>query len=213
MRVTLNPTFSIETGELLSHDGQFDVAEIPILFDRAAQGQANQNRKTDLGIATGAGSEASQIGSSVIPGLERDVNNPTGFTPVEKNRQLVAGAEAIGGVNAGVKGEANLASARTRTAGGFAPALDEAARIKSRQLSSNALGVENEDAMLRQKKQQEARGQLLGVMGSDRANQLRAMGLSDEAIQAELAAGRQGWFQNTMEGINTVVNAARGPRV
>jgi hypothetical protein len=210
MRITLNPTFDIESGELLHHDGQFEVAEIPILFDRSAQSEAGQNVKTDRSLAGQAGTEAGQIGASFIPGLERQAQNPTGFTPLEKGRQLTAGAEAIGGVNAGLTGEANLASARTRTAGGFAPALDEAARIKSRQLSTNALGVENQDAILRQKKQQEANQQLGQLYGMDRSNQLRAMGLSDEAINSQVNAGKSGWQQNAMGWINAIKPSGSG---
>ena len=204
MRITLNPTFSIETGELLSHDGQFEVQDVAIRFDRSAQGQAKQNVNTANTVAGKAGYDASQVGSSFIPGLEREAQNPVGFTPIQKNRQLVAGAEAIGGVNAGLTGEAKLASARTRNAGGFAPALDEAARIKSRQLGTNALNVENEDARLAQEKQQFAQKQLQGLYGLDTTNQLKAMGLSDEAIAEELKAGQTGWQQNAMGWIQAI---------
>lgn len=209
MRITLNPTFDIETGVLVSHDGQFEVIQIPILFDRSAQKEAGRNVTSATSLAGKFGENASEVGASFIPGLEREANNPTGFTPIQKSRQLTAGAEAIGGVNAGLKGEANLASSRTRTAGGFAPALDEAARVKSRQLSTNALGVENEDARLAQEKQRFAQSQLQGLYGLDTSNQLRAMGLSDEAIKDQIDAGKTGWQQNAMGWIDTLTGAAK----
>lgn len=210
MKITLNPTFSIESGELLSHDGIFEVERIPILFDRSAQKQAGQNVSTDKSLAGGFGTTASGIGSTLIPGLEREANNPTGFTPMQKNDQLVAGAEAAGGVNSGLKGTASLETARTKTAGGFAPALDEAARIKSRQLSSNALNVSGEDARLAQEKQRFAQGELGNLYGGLNEDQLKAMGLSDEAINTQLRAGQTGWQQNAMGWLNALKPSGGG---
>ena len=210
MRITIDPTLDLSTLEWLPRPSyEIPDSEVTIRFDRKAQGQASSNVSTANSVAGGAGANAAQISSSLIPGLEREAANPTGFTPVQKNNMLVSGAEAIGGVNAGLKGEANLASSRTRNAGGFAPALDEAARIKSRQLGTNALNVQNEDARLAQEKQQFAQKQLQGLYGLDTTNQLKAMGLSDEAIQQELAAGRQGWLQNTEGVIDTLTGAAK----
>lgn len=179
------------------------------LCDRSAQKQAKRNVTSSDTTAGKYGTEASQVGGSIIPGLEREAQNPVGFTPEQRNDQLVSGAEAVGGVNSGVRGAADLARARTRTAGGFTPALDEAARVKGRQLASNALEVSGEDARLAQQKQQFAQSQLAGIRSQDITAQLKAMGLSDEAIQAELAAGQQGWFQDAMFGINTLSNAGR----
>lgn len=207
LKITLNPCFLIETGELLSHDGQYEVPDdaITIRFDRDVAGQAKNNKKTADTTASGFGTEASGIAGTVIPGLERESVNPQGFAPTDVNNMLVAGGEAVGGANAGITGEANLEAARTRNAGGFANALDEAARVKSRQLSTNALDVSGRQAMEKEKQRQFAQGQLTNIMQSDRANQLRAMGLSDEAIAQELAAGRQGWLQN-FEGIGKTLS-------
>jgi len=209
VKITLNPVFDIATGKLLSHDGVFHVEHVPILFDRSAQAQAKNNVTTANKTASGFGAEGSQISGTIIPGLERESTNPEGFTPQEVNDQLVAGGEAVGGANSGVTGEAALESARTRNAGGFANALDEASRIKSRQLARNALDVSGENARLKEQKRMFAQSKLSDIMQSDRANQLRAMGLSDEAIAQELAAGRQGWLQNTEGVINTITNAGK----
>ncbi len=209
MKITISPTFDIESGKLLYHEGQYEIDEVPIRFDRSAQAQANQNRKTADTTASGFGTEASGIAGTVIPGLERESTNPQGFAPTDVNNMLVAGGEAVGGANAGITGEANLEAARTRNAGGFAGALDEAARVKSRQLATNALTVSGEQAREKEKQRQFSQTQLADLLKSDRANQLRAMGLSDEAIAQELAAGRQGWFQNTLEAINTVTGAGK----
>ena len=211
MKITISPTFDIESGKLLSHDGQYEIPDelVTLRFDRSAQQQAKNNMTTANTVAGGAGSEAAGIAGTVIPGLERESVNPQGFAPTDVNNMLVAGGEAAGGANAGITGEANLATARTRNAGGFANALDEAARVKSRQLSTNALNVSGEQAREKEKQRQFAQTELSNIMQSDRANQLRAMGLSDEAIAEELKAGQQGWLQNVEGVVKTAADAVR----
>jgi hypothetical protein len=211
VKITINPVLDILTGKLLSHDGQYDIPDelVTLRFDRSAQAQAKGNKTTADTTGSTLGTEASGIGGAVIPGLEREATNPQGFAPTDVNNMLVAGGEAVGGANAGITGEANLEAARTRNAGGFASALDEAARVKSRALSTNALDVSGRQAAEKEKQRQFAQGQLTNIMQSDRANQLRAMGLSEEAIQQELAAGRQGWFQQALDVANTVTGAGK----
>lgn len=205
-RVLLNPTFLIETGELLSHDGESHVEQFPIRFDRGAVSQAKSQGEQAAGVAGSERANANIDRSSVIPGLIQDATHPTGFTPQQKNNLLVAGQEAVGGGNAAATGEGRLAAMRSRTAGGFAPALAEIARQKGRTLASNAVGVSNEDARLAQEKQQQARSQLLGLYGTDTSSMLKGMGLQSEDLQNQLAAGRQGWLQNTEGVLNTLGN-------
>ena len=210
MKITINPTLDMKTMQWLERPSyEVDEKDILIRFDRAAQSAAKRNSATDTSLAGGFGTTASGIGSTLIPGLEREATNPTGFTPMQKNDMLVSGAEAIGGVNSGVKGLANLETARTRTAGGFSPALDEAARIKSRALGTNALNVSGEDARLAQEKQRFAQGELGNLYGGLNADQLKAMGLSDEAINTAINAGKTGWLQNTEGVIDTLTGAAK----
>ena len=184
----------------------------PLYFDRAIQGAAKKNAATAGDTATGFGSTAAGIGSSLIPGLEREAQNPTGFTPTQKNNMLVASQEAVGGSGAGTTGAANLMAARTRNAGGFARALDEASRQRGRQLSTNALGVENEDARMGLERQAQAQKLLSGLYGTDTSNQLRAMGLQNEDLDTALKAGQSGWQQNAMGWIDTLGGAAKNFR-
>lgn len=202
-RFLLNPTFDIETGRLLSHDGE-SFEEPTILFDRGAAGEAKQQGKVAGGVAGTAGSNASQIGSTITPVLEQQATHPTGFDPTTLNNMLVSQQEAVGGGNAAIGGEGKLSALRTRSAGGLAPVLAEAARSKGRTLASGALNVQNESARLAQEKQQNALRSLQGLYGTDTSNQLRAMGLQAEDLQNELAAGRQGWLQNTEGVLGTI---------
>jgi hypothetical protein len=200
----VNPVWDMETLQLVGHDGQYEIDHIPFLFDRGAVGTAKKLGQQAGETGATAGSEAAVDRSSVIPGLVRDVNNPTGFTPEQQNNMLVKQQEAAGGGNAAVTGEGRLAALRTRTAGGFAPALAEAARSKGRTLATGALDVANRNAELEQQKQAQARQQLLGLYGVDTSNMLKSMGLQSQDLQDQLAAGRQGWLQNTEGVLNTI---------
>jgi hypothetical protein len=181
----------------------------PSYFDRAIQGAAKKNATTAGDVATGYGSTAAGIGSSLIPGLEREAQNPQGFSPIQKNNMLVASQEAVGGSGAGTTGQAALTAARTRNAGGFARALDEAARQRGRQLSTNALGIENEDARMGLERQAQAQRMLASLYGTDTSNQLRAMGLQNEDLNTALEAGKSGWQQNAMGWLKTAADVAR----
>ncbi len=210
LRVLENPTFLIETGELLFHDGESFVEKFPILFDRGAVAQAKKQGATAEGVAGKAGSEADIERGAVIPGLIRDVNNPQGFTPQQQNNMLVKQQEAVGGGNAAITGEGRLAALRSRTAGGIAPALAEAARSKGRTLATGGLDVANRNAELQQAKQAQARQQLLGLYGADTGTMLKSMGLQSEDLQNQLAAGRQGWLQSTEGVLDTIGGLAGG---
>lgn len=203
MRFLLNPVFDIETGKLLSHDGEF-FEEPRILFDRGAVDTAKQQGKQAGGVASTAGSSAATDLTSFRPTLQREALGEGGFSPTDLNNMLVSSQESVGGGNAALTGEGKLAALRTRTAGGLAPALDEAARMKGRQLSTNALGVQDANARLKAQQQSQALSQLQGLYGTDTSNQLKAMGLQSEDLQDQLRAGQQGWLQNTEGVLGTI---------
>jgi len=181
----------------------------PVFFDRGVQKAASQNSKTDIANANTFGSRATDIYGNVVPGLEQDANNPTGFTPIEKSSIVTSTGEALGGVNSGATGEAKLNAMRTRNASGFAPALAESARAQGRNQASANLRTNIADAQLARQKQEQARQMLVGLYGVDTSDMLKSMNLSDEALQTQLAAGRQGWQQNAMNWIDTVSGARK----
>lgn len=177
---------------------------------RAAQQQAKTAYNAASATANQYDEAGNQISSSLIPGLEREANNPEGYTPEEMNDQLVAGEEGAGGSNAGITGEANLQVARSRNSAGYSNVLDEAARDKTRQLSENALNVKNKSADLGQEKQMAAQKELSSLYGTDVNANLEAQGLSTKDIEAETDAGKSGWFQNMTDLISSLGGAAKG---
>lgn len=207
MRVTSLVSFDIETGAVLAHIYADDYEGPWELCDRSIQKSATQQAGTNEGTASGYGAQASGISSSIIPGLEAEAQGGQGLTTAQKNAALVSGAQAIGGVNSGVKGDAALAASRTRNAGGFTGALDDAARIKSRQQSENALGVENASTQLANEKQLSAQKELGGLYGTDTSAQMQAMGLSGKDLETAINAGNSGWLQNTDATITALAGA------
>ena len=166
--------------------------------DRSLQNQAANAGKTATQVGGQYGAQAGQVGSELIPTLERDINSPIGFTPEEKNRQLVASEMGAGGATAGITGQAGLQAMRTRNSAGISGVLDQAARTRQQALSGNALNVENRSDMLAQQKRSDALRQLQGVYGTDVSAQLNAMNQVPSDVNAGVNAGNSGWFQNLM---------------
>jgi len=130
-----------------------------------------------------------------------------------------ADQQSIGGATAGALGLGNLQAARSGNAGAFQPAEDEAVRSGERQLSQNALGVqenaanqklgvsqrgtaaktaaEQENALLRNNQRAQALSELGGLYGTGMNASLNALGLSNQAINAATSADQattQGWM-------------------
>jgi hypothetical protein len=210
MRVLLNPVFDIETGRLLSHDGESFVDEFPIRCDRGATSQAKTQGQQAGAVAGQSEANANQIYSSVVPGLIRQAQTPQGLTAGQLNTATTASGEAAGGANAAATGEGRLAALRTRTAGGYPAALDEAARAKGRTLATNAQGLQLTNAKLGLQRQSDAQRQLEGLYGTNSSDMLKAMGLQNEDLSTQLAAGRQGWLQNTDQTLQALGSLGGG---
>lgn len=187
--------YDIETGKLLCRD-EIPYASQWMLCDRSLAKKAGQAADTAKAVGSSEGANAAEVGANLIPGLESEAKTPQGYTPVEMSHQLVAGEQGAGGATSGITGEGKLTAMRTRNAAGVPAALDEAERIKGRQLSQNALDVANKSADLGQKKQMFAQGELGNIYGLDKNAMLRAMGLVPEDVNAAANAEKTGWVQN-----------------
>lgn len=211
--ITIDPTFEWDDTQekfvLVSHRGQY-LSDASLRFDRGVQKQASNLGQQAGSAAGGAQANASQLYSSIVPGLEREAQTPQGFTPEQLNNQLVASQQAVGGGNAALQGEGRLAALRTRTAGGFTPALDEAARAKGRQLSTNAVGIQNANARLGLQRQQSAQEQLESLYHGNLSAMLQAMGLQNQDLNTQLKGGQSGWLQNTDETLAALGGLGKG---
>lgn len=155
----------------------------------------------DTASSTGnnLGAQGTQISGQLVPQLQKQATNPTGYTPTQQNNMLVAGEQGAGGANAGITGQAGLQASRTHNTGALSGVLDSAARSKQQTLSQNALGVQNKQADLQQKQMADAQKQLGGLYGEDVNADIKAQSLVPEDINAANAAAQSGAQQNAMK--------------
>jgi hypothetical protein len=171
---------------------------------KAAQGAASTAANTGAKY----GSEAEDIGSTLVPAVKGDITHPQGFSPEDRNAMLVAGEQGAGGATGSLVGEAGLEAARTHNTGSLSALTDELARTKTRQLSENALNVQAQNAALKEKKRAAAMGQAGELYGTDVNAGLKAQNLVPEDINAWANANKTGWLQNTTDIMNSLTGGA-----
>lgn len=165
---------------------------------RDAQNQASDAAKTAKNTSAGFGSQASTIGSRLVPFLSRQMTNPAGMSQQDIGAQLAAGLASSGGATAGLAGAASHRASTARNPMGFSAALDAAARDRGKADSSTALGIAARNANLKAEQQEQAArglGQLYG-MNMTGENEAARNQIGD--INSEVNAGKSGWLQNGM---------------
>ena len=171
---------------------------------RGATNQANKTFNEAQSTYSGASSNANNLYKQLFPILQGEATNPQGYSPKDLAAMNTASQQSVGGSTAGAVGEGNLEAARTRNAGAFAPALDEAARQGTRQLSQNAVGIQGKNADLKQRQQQAGIEGLGSLYGTNTKDMLTALGLGNEATNTAINSGQHGWFQNMLGMINAL---------
>ncbi len=191
---------------------------------RGAQKQATQNFNNSQdqlhasqGVANTAGGDAGDLYNHLYKNYTDMYSNPTGFDPATKAAMNTAGGQAIGGAISGAVGQEGLLANRTGNVGAAAPVLDESVRNGMKQNSENALNTELADAKLREGHKMAGLAGLSDLHTSAVNEQLRAMGLGNQAIgvgnqavDANVAAGNSGWLQNITGVISALGDAAKG---
>ena len=109
--------------------------------------------KDALGASGTASGQASGAYGTLAPQLTSMAVNPMGMNPIDKANALTSSDQSIGGSIAGATGYGNLEAARTNNIGGVSGALDDAARSGMVQNSQNALGIDLQNADLKNKQQ------------------------------------------------------------
>lgn len=185
-------------------------ATIPIAGIRAAQKLARTAATGAMSTAGGYGSEASDVGATLVPELTREATHAQGFSPADLNAMFLSSAGAAEGGRGTVSGEATRMAARTHNTGALSGVLDEAARGAGRTTATAGLNTQIQNAMLKERQRQAGLSGLAGVRGGDIRAQLEAEGLVPQDINAWSNAGKTGWLQNTLGVIDTLSGAAGG---
>lgn len=163
--------------------------------------EESYGRSQDL--SKGYQENASNLYSTLVPQLQADASNPQGYDPKDLAAATTAGSQALGGSTAADIGENNLLAARTRNIGGFGAGGGESARASKRQFSQNALGLQMQNADLKQQQKQTARSALQNIYNNNLQSTLSAMGLGNDALGQWTGAASA-----TTNGILGGINAA-----
>lgn len=153
---------------------------------QGASGQANANANTFMG-------NANSLYSTEVPQLESETQNPQGFNPTDLAKMKTENMETAGGSQAGAVGQGDLLAARTRNAGGPAAAIASAARTAGQNLSRANLGVDTENAKLKEGERQEGLSGLEGLTNTETGASNNALGEVASNVNANTNAASQSW--------------------
>ena len=155
------------------------------------------------------------IYNDLFPQLTSEATNPQGYGTVGLNAMNTANQQSVGGSEAGAAGQGGLLAARTRNAGAAQPAISEANRAGGRELSQNAVGIQAQNEMQRQKQQQAALAGLQGLYGTQMNTALGAGNLQNEFLgtgvksAAQTTAAWQNPLMDTMDNITKAYVASQ----
>jgi hypothetical protein len=187
-----------------------ELREDGVKMARGPQKQANTLFDESQGDAATARQHSNQLYDQLFPTYEGEVNNPTGFDPITKAGMKTSAMQTVGGATGGAVGQGDLMAARTRNSGGFEAAGDEAERIGQRQLSADNMGIDQEDAALKEQHHQQGIAGEQGLYSGNQSELLASMGLGNQAVNTELEAGKSGWLQNFMQILQTIGGLGTG---
>jgi hypothetical protein len=187
MRITLNPTFDIETGELISHDGQYEYGG-KCEFLKGGTAQAQQNINTANNENSTLFNQGQQEQAQILPFLQQEMTNPQGLGASGRNELLTSGGEATSGALANAKEEANLRASRTGNTASTASIIDAATRAGAQQQSTNALDVGKADLQTKLAQQQAGEQGIASLSGGNIGESLSALGLSNQAVDDYIKA-------------------------
>ena len=163
---------------------------------RSLQNQAQTAGRTAAQTGASLMAGAQDIRSSLVPQLQRDITAQHVMTPEQLNDMLTSAGAGAGGATGALTGQAELETARTGQGAGLTPALSAMARSRQQALAKAGEGIAAEDVQGALKRQQQARGELAGLYGTDVSGALQSMGLVPKDVEAGAQAGSTGWFQN-----------------
>lgn len=170
---------------------------------RDAANAAGNAATTAANTSSGFGSSASTIGSQLVPYMQRQLTNPSGYSQQDIGAQLTNALAGAGGATAGLAGAASKNAATSRNPMGFSAALDAASRNRDKAAASSAEGIAANNANVKLGQQSDAAKALQGLYGTDVSAQNAAAGQVSDDINSQVNASNSGWLQNLMKTLQT----------
>ena len=157
---------------------------------RAEETLAKQNARTGQSLENQYNATSQSELGGLLPAYQTETAHPMGFNPNDLAGINTAAQQSEGGSMAGAVGQGNLEAARNRNSGSFAPALDSAATGAGKNLSQAALGVNEQNAQLKEQQRQQGLQGMLGLYGTATSAGLNALGESNNSVQAGTGASQ-----------------------
>jgi hypothetical protein len=205
-RYLKNPTLDMETLTLSGEEVWLDDSQ-EMKFDRAAVGAAKSAGKTAESEASKYGTQATGERAPLQAYDVQQLTHPTGFGQQGVGEMLTAALGGAGGASAAIEGGESLAAKRGTT-GENTAMLDEVARQRLKAGASASEGIAAENVKAKLDQQKAAADDLSRRYGIDVSAQLGQEKAQTEDINAQVEAGKSGWFQNLMQGIQTGTQVA-----
>ena len=176
------------------------------------KGQLLANSGNAQNLSSLYGGNAANVYGALEPALASEAIAPQGYTPAQMAAQTTAAEQTAGGANAGATGGALLRAARTRNIGSAQPAISEASRNASQNLSQTNAGIQKSSADLAQKKQSQAQSALGSLYGENVNAGENALGISNSALKdaGSLSNFWQELLKQGMQGGGDVASAYAG---
>lgn len=165
---------------------------------RDTSNAAMSNSNTAQGMSGTYAGRAAQNYNVLTPTLNQMATAPQGYGANTVAKMNTSALQSVGGAQAGEVGAANNMAARTNNTGGFQSGMTSAAHDATGALSDAALGVQMQDAQLKQAQQQSALGMLNQQYGENTGASQNALGISNQALGVKNAADQQTfdqWFK------------------
>jgi hypothetical protein len=180
--ITVNPSFDLQTFELVAHDGQFEYCG-PVAECKGGMEQAQQNINTADKLSSGYATQEQGIQNQLLPFLTAETTNPQGFGTQGTNELLSSGGQAVSGAVGAGDEAAKLRASRLGNPSSSGSIIDAVARSGMQQQSDNALGINTENLGEKLKQQQAGATGLGELGGKDMSAALSSLGLSNNAIE------------------------------
>jgi hypothetical protein len=165
------------------------------------------NSGTASGLAGLYSSNAANTYGALAPTLASESATPQGYSPAQQAAQTTAAEQTAGGGAAGATGGALLRAARTRNIGSAQPAISQASRVASQDLSQTNAGIQKASADLGAKRQSQAQSGLEGLYGENVGAGISALNSSDSALK-DAGSLQNFWQKLLLQGVSSGGQAA-----
>lgn len=170
------------------------------LCDRSLVQNAKDASKTAQQTAGNYQAAGNQIQGDLVPRLEREAVNPTGYGTFGLGDMESAAEQSAAGASGTAQEGMRLRAMRTGNAAGLGSGQAAAAEGAARAGGSALQDILAKNAELKANQASKANSQLGDVLGENIHGNLSAQGLVPEDINAATNASKVGWVQN-VEGL------------